>query len=146
MRNDEHQEEISEAEPEERIAISSRVMSQIRYEGPLPPSLMLKEYEDVPPGVADRILRMAEQQASHRQRIEKAVISSKSKAEMLGVVFAGLIGLSTIIVALSTSTSDVAPRESPHIASLVSLVGAYLYGAHSERAEREEKQKRHDEN
>lgn len=136
------QEEISEAEPEERIAIISRVISQIRYEGPLPPSFMLKEYEDVLPGAADRILRMAEQQASHRQSIEKTVISSKSKAEILGVIFAGLIGLSAIVggfalVYIGRSGEGIAAI----IASLASLVGAYLYGTHSERTEREEKQK-----
>ena len=139
------QEEISEAEPEERIAIISRVISQIRYEGPLPPSFMLKEYEEILPGAADRILKMAEQQASHRQSIEKTVIDSKSKAEILGVIFAGLIGLSAIVggfvlIYIGRSGEGIAAI----ITSLASLIGAYLYGTHSERAEREEKQKQRD--
>ncbi len=51
------------------------------------------------PGAAERILRMAEEQAKHRQFLEKAVIVGDSKRSMLGLG-AGVI---VALAALATS-------------------------------------------
>jgi uncharacterized membrane protein len=40
---------------------------------------MLQGYEEVLPGAADRILRMAEDQAMHRQHLERTVVQSKRR-------------------------------------------------------------------
>lgn len=47
-----------------------------RFSGPLPHPEDLAKYEQILPGAADRLIRMAEQQAAHRQNLEKAVIFS----------------------------------------------------------------------
>jgi uncharacterized membrane protein len=44
------------------------------HQGPLPHPAVLKQYDDVVPGAAERIMRMAEQQAQHRQDLEAHVI------------------------------------------------------------------------
>lgn len=47
-----------------------------RYSGPLPKPEDLAKYEQVLSGSADRIIRMAERQAEHRQKLEKVVVES----------------------------------------------------------------------
>lgn len=55
------------------------------FSGPLPPPHILEGYEKIQSGAADRIIKMAEQQASHRQELEKSVIKSNIKNEHIGM-------------------------------------------------------------
>lgn len=140
---------LTDAEPEEREAIASVAtaiaLRSEHYEGPLPPSHMLREYEEILPGSADRIIRMAERQAEHRQGIEKTVIACKSRSETLGVVFAGLIGLSAIaggvfLIAIGRGVEGLVAI----ITAMGSLVGAFVYGTRSEKKELAEKRQQRD--
>lgn len=57
--------------------VSARLQHQeVSYAGPIPPPAMLARYNEVLPGAAERILKMAEEQSSHRQYLEKAVVNS----------------------------------------------------------------------
>lgn len=47
-----------------------------RFEGPIPPPAVLQGYEQILPGAAERILRMAEQQAAHRHSLELKSINA----------------------------------------------------------------------
>jgi len=49
------------------------------YGGPIPPASMLREYNEVLPGAAERIFKMAELQSEHRIFLEKTVIVGDSK-------------------------------------------------------------------
>ena len=136
---------VEEARPEERKELLSIAFRQVRYEGPLPPSGMLKEYDDVLPGAADRIISMAERQSAHRQDIEKAVIASKSGAETLGVIFAGGIGLLAVgggifLIASGKGAGGIVSI----ITALGALAGAFVYGTRSEREERSSKSRQRD--
>ncbi|MGH7200157.1 MAG: DUF2335 domain-containing protein [Planctomycetaceae bacterium] len=65
-----HSQEVREQAHDERsIAAESRIsiVSQ-EFSGPLPHPAVLQQYEEIQPGFADRILRMAEQQGQHRQQ------------------------------------------------------------------------------
>lgn len=140
------QDELTDAKPEERgDIIAAWALQSVYFEGPLPPSYMLREYEDILPGAADRIIGMAERQAEHRQSIEKTAISSKSRAEILGVVFAGLIGLGAIaggvyLIATGQGTEGLVAI----IAAMGGLVGTFIYGTNSEKKERAEKRRQRD--
>jgi len=48
----------------------SQIVAQ-QFQGPLPPPALLKQYEENFPGAAERIFKMAEKQAEHRQTLEK---------------------------------------------------------------------------
>ena len=48
------------------------------WAGPIPPPEALQKYEDLVPGAANRILKMAEGQTAHRIQIEKTVIGGDS--------------------------------------------------------------------
>ena len=41
-----------------------------RFSGPIPPPDLLRKYEEINPGFADRIMRQAEAQTAHRIEIE----------------------------------------------------------------------------
>ena len=71
--------------------------------GPLPPPEFLRQYEALQPGTADRILKMAEDEANHRRKMEAEVISIQGRdqcayrrSELLGQVFGLAIGISAI--------------------------------------------------
>jgi uncharacterized membrane protein len=58
------------------------------YQGPLPCPEDFAAYERVLPGAADRILKMAENQATHRQGMERRAISGDIAKSMMGTVLA----------------------------------------------------------
>lgn len=76
------------------------VLQAASFSGPLPPSPMFREYEDVLPGAADRILGMAEKQAEHRQDWEKNALRSAQRDSMRGQ----WLGFSISLVALIAAT------------------------------------------
>ena len=52
------------------------VASHELFSGPLPHPEHLREYENILPGSADRVIRMAEDQAKHRQSLEQTVVQT----------------------------------------------------------------------
>ncbi|MDA1317085.1 MAG: DUF2335 domain-containing protein [bacterium] len=67
------------------------------YSGPLPHPEMLAKYEKIHKGISNRIVRMAEKQSEHRQKIEIKVIDSNILNEKLGMVLAFIISISVIV-------------------------------------------------
>lgn len=70
--------------------------------GPLPPASQFAEYERILPGSAERILKMAENQASHRQEMERKVIEANIRSEKRGQWF-GLIATIFVLGAVCFS-------------------------------------------
>ena len=61
--------------------------------GPLPAPEDLREYENICPGAADRILQMAEKQIDHRHNEESKAVSAAILDGHLGLVFAFVVCL-----------------------------------------------------
>ena len=59
---------------------------QIHYQGPLPQPEDFAAYERVLRGAADRILKMAENQATHRQGMERRALTGDIVKSMMGTV------------------------------------------------------------
>lgn len=83
------------------IALAQRRVSlQASYfEGPLPKPEVFRQYEDICPGAADRILRMAELEGEHRRaqeaRLAGGAITAQNRGQIFGfsvVIVFGLIG------------------------------------------------------
>lgn len=75
-------------------------VNHVSFQGPLPPPGMLRQYDEVAPGTAERIIAMAESEQRHRHkedvRINSAnvVLSRVNAAEMLlGQIFAFIIAM-----------------------------------------------------
>lgn len=60
--------------------LSLEVRRLAYFQGPLPPPQMLKEYEEVLPGSANRIIERAEKEQSHRHSISEANVDLEHKA------------------------------------------------------------------
>lgn len=73
---------------------------QSEFSGPIPPPNIIKGYEEILPGAADRIIRMAETQALHRQAMEKKMVESESRDSLLGIFFAFSLGIGCLIAAV----------------------------------------------
>ena len=62
--------------------------TQTIYQGPLPPPENFAAYERVLLGAADRILKMAENQATHRQAMERRALVGDIIKSMMGTALA----------------------------------------------------------
>jgi len=98
------------------------------FSGPLPPPDALKNYEEILPGTAKRIVKMVERQAKHRQEIESRVVRSGVALEKRGqwiafsVVMAAIIGGFVLVIA----------GQRPHglaviITAIAAVAGVFFY-------------------
>jgi uncharacterized membrane protein len=80
------------------------------WSGPLPPPETLEKYEQITAGLADRLVRMAENQSAHRQKLEKRVLDADIIKSFLGILAATIIVLAGIsggvIVSLYGNSSN----------------------------------------
>ena len=102
------------------------------HTGPLPAPQILLQYNQIIPGAADRIIVMAEQQAIHRQNLEKIVVKSGARDSLLGLIFGLIItgccfayGVYVMVVRLCFEHSF--DQLVPGWASLATLI-SFLFG------------------
>ena len=99
------------------------------HQGPLPHPAVLKQYNDVVPGAAERIIKMAEQQAMHRQDLEAHIIRTDTLKSLLGMVFGfvvALVGFGGGLYAAFAGQPFWGGAVS--IGTLASVVIAFIYG------------------
>lgn len=75
-------------------------VTQSEFSGPIPPPSIIKGYEEVLPGAADRIITMAEIQSKHRQDMERKMIHAELRDSLLGILFAFVLGVGCIVAAI----------------------------------------------
>ena len=92
----EHDIEVEDVQKKKAGSLNVRGSS---FSGPIPPPNIIKGYEEILPGSADRIIAMAENQSKHRQKMEEIKFRSESRDGLLGIIFAFVLGISCIIVA-----------------------------------------------
>ena len=92
----EHDIEVEDVQKKKPGSLNVRGSS---FSGPIPPPNIIKGYEEILPGSADRIIAMAENQSKHRQKMEEIKFRSESRDGLLGIIFAFVLGISCIIVA-----------------------------------------------
>jgi len=101
---------------------------------------MLRGYEEIHPGAANRIIAMAEQQAAHRQAIERAVVESNIAREKWGQV------IGAVLFALTLGTGALLIWHGFNIAGLgaiivagISAAGVFIAGKQKRSQELEQK-------
>ncbi|MDE2748511.1 MAG: DUF2335 domain-containing protein [Chloroflexota bacterium] len=88
------------------------------YSGPLPPPEMMRGYEDVQFGSADRILATMEREQKQRARYEN-----------LGLLLAFLIAMALIALsAYALALGSVAASIGVIVAGIASTAGTFVYG------------------
>jgi uncharacterized membrane protein len=98
------------------------------HSGPLPSPEDLHRYNTILPGLADRIVHMAEQQSTHRQKLESRVVWFDGARIILGLVFGFAIALGGVVAGayLILSGHSVAGLTSL-LVPLGVIVGAFVY-------------------
>lgn len=87
----------------ERLLDRPQVMAMVSrtaFRGPLPPPAMLREYNDIVPGAAERILERSEKEQAHRHRVTEKSVDGAIRKDRRGQWMAYSITL--IILAIAT--------------------------------------------
>ena len=127
----------SDAAEEHMRIVAAAVQTSMRYAGPIPPPEMLAQYEEVLPGIADRIMTKAERQQAHRHKAEMTLIRNDGRQSMAGMAIGGAAVVTALVVA-----GVLAAQGYPWfgtagvLGTIASLAGVFVYGTHSRRKER----------
>lgn len=115
---------------------------QSSYSGPLPPPDVLKRFDEVVPGSAERIIKMAEEQSTHRKDLERKVIDSDIARSKWGQILGFLISVAGLVVSgLVAVYGNAIAGSIIGVSTLGTLVGVFMYGSKTRSQEREEKER-----
>jgi uncharacterized membrane protein len=104
------------------------VSVEYAYSGPLPPPEVLRKFEDVLPGSAERIFSQFEQQSAHRRAQENKVISAGVASQQMGSISGLLLGLTGIGGGIWLTHDDHSVGGlTSLIATITALVATFLY-------------------
>jgi len=119
------------------------VVQAVEYSGPLPPPAVLQRYDQVVPGAAERILRMAEDQSRHRQALESVVVRSGSRDSLLGIMAASTTCLGFLwLTYYAISRGHVLTGSFLGTVNIVGLVSVFVYGTRTKSRERQSRMER----
>jgi len=103
------------------------------YSGPIAHPALVREYEAILPGAAERILTMAEAEGNHRRQQESKVINCEVKCKATGLWLGFVIGLVAVAGSCAVAIfSSPAAGAALGIGSIASLVGVFVYGSRKE--------------
>lgn len=121
---------------ESRIMALSVTQRVEQTSGPIPSPASLAEYDALMPGLADRIVKMAEGESAHRRDLEKQLLTARiddmkdyRAAERTGQHYA--LAIATLIITLGFIAIFCGHPMSGGIlggSTIVSLVGLFIYG------------------
>ena len=86
----------------QRDQVLAQVLSVVyseRFSGPMPHPRHFRDYEDILPGSAERILRMAENAQEHNRQMEGAIVHAQIADQKRGMNF----GFAALLVILSAA-------------------------------------------
>ncbi len=89
-----------------KIISSLTIKAASSFSGPLPPPSVLKEYNNVLENGAERIMKMAEMQSSHRIDLEKLAIGEELKQSRNGQVYGFILAIIGMGIALAMAVLE----------------------------------------
>lgn len=117
-------------------AVYDIVQVEATWEGPLPPPNVLAGYEQVMPGAADRVFRLTEGQAAHRQALERRIVETHSLIERRGQLLAFVLMLAALVIGgLLISDGKDAVGIAVVFGTLAGIGGTFVYSRRQQRAE-----------
>ncbi len=112
------------------------------YSGPIPSANELRKYEEVVPGAADRILKMAEEQSRHRRKMESEMLQASIRAERIGQILGFMIFLTALlagIVLMGLGKDAIGLITS--LGSLAAIIGLFIYSRNTSKTELNKKKR-----
>ena len=103
----------------------------------MPPPEQLRQYNEVLPGAAERMLALVEKQQAHRHSLETKMVDSDVRRTWMGM----WMGMTVVIVTVAAGTL-LAWHDKQVIGGLVAglplvaLVGVFVYGTDTRSKER----------
>lgn len=134
----------AEAQIVETDEKASLLSFQQVFQGPIPHPDILRGYEKVAKGSANRIISMAEKEAAHRHYIEERAAKDESRDSLLGIIAAVIISVAilicgTVIVIKVPSVGGVISGSLLNLAGLATIASTFLINTRSSKHEDEEK-------
>lgn len=100
-----------------------------QFSGPIPSPDVLARYNEIVPNAAERILVMAESDATHQREIEMAALNAQRRERRLGQVFGFSIGIAALAVAaLALMKGHAAAASVIGGTTVVGLVAVFVTG------------------
>lgn len=110
------------------------------FSGPIPHPDILRQFNEVVPGSAERIIKMAEDQSAHRKELERKVIDSDIARSKWGQILGFVIAIAGLVVsAIVAIFGSALAGGIIGVGTLASLVGVFMYGSKTRSKERETK-------
>jgi uncharacterized membrane protein len=107
------------------------------YSGPLPPAEQIRQYEEVLPGSADRILSMAERQEAHRHELEKLTVKEATNRSWWGLRLGFVLAVIIVLVGAGAIFTGHTPAGLAAILTPTAiLAGVFVYGRREQTKER----------
>lgn len=124
---------------QDQVRFITRVQG-VSFQGPLPPPEILRQYGEVVPGGAERIMAMAERNQEHRHKLESDVIlkgvRNESRGQWLGfVLFILLIVSGTYLLATGKKVEGL----STLVLNATTFAGLFVYSRRARQQELEKK-------
>ena len=109
------------------------------FSGPLPPPSLFREYDEILPGAAERILSLVESEARHQHEVENKALEVAAENRPSGR-FGALVGLVVALafagIALAMVLTDYPwPATAVVITEVAGLVGIFVYGMRARSGE-----------
>lgn len=102
-------------------------VQQEHYSGPLPQPEALAKYDQIVPGAAERILRMAEKEMEHRHDVDVSATKHAVRVTYLGIIFAFIAVLilsGAVIFALHKGYDTVAGAIA--VGAIAAVAGVFI--------------------
>lgn len=119
--------------PGERFATEVRLSEASAFSGPLPPPDLLAEYERVLPGLANRIVRMAETEGESRRALQ----SRAMRLSELGLASAFMIPMSALACGFYLVITDKSAAGMAIIIGAVASLTAVYFGRRKPQRKKE---------
>ncbi len=118
-----------------------RITAKASFQGPIPPPGILEGYENLVPGAADRLIRMAELQQEHDNAQDRALLAAEigdhkagRREALVGQIFGLIIGLAAIGGATFAAINGAQWFGAAlGVGGIAGLVGVFVYGRRMER-------------
>ena len=78
---------------EKRHKVICAMLQQTSYRGPLPHPEILKGYENILSGAAERVFAMAESQQKHRMAMEETIVNNQIRQSKNGQIWGGFLAV-----------------------------------------------------
>ncbi|HAG0017976.1 TPA: DUF2335 domain-containing protein [Salmonella enterica] len=100
------------------------------FQGPVPPPAMLKEYDDIIPGLANRLVELTEKEQAHRHRTESDSIKIATRGQVMAFCVVLIVIVTAILFGLHGNTVLAGILVGIDLAALVTafIAGKYYSG------------------